>query len=220
MDTVSDATPEGLVSPPEIETQWKFLAQLHLLLSLWRRAEEVGWSYSNNFITWPMQMSSSQNWTRDISLVEKCVNHYTTDALNVMVTLFFHLWEVYGVYCTAFPETRALQHHIHTCHLFFKNEPRETLEIFPFLYFIKKIPTQPKRKKKKICAFNKEKEIYIHSELNENIMLCVQSCCMCLNPTIKTKHHSKRKRKISYLIHSCIEKAKEWGIISFFSAAV
>lgn len=32
---------------------------------------------------------------------------------------------------------------------FFKNEPRETLEIFPFLYFIKKIPTQPKRKKKK-----------------------------------------------------------------------
>lgn len=92
---------------------------------------------------------------------------------------------------------------------FFKNEPRETLEIFPFLYFIKKIPTQPKRKKKKICAFNKEKKIYIHSELNENIMLCVQSCCMCLNPTIKTKHHSKRKRKISYLIHGCIEKAKE-----------
>lgn len=35
------------------------------------------------------------------------------------------------------------------CHLFFQNEPRETLEIFPFLYFIKKkIPTQPKRGKK------------------------------------------------------------------------
>lgn len=194
------------MSPPEIETQWKFLAQLHLLLSLWRTAEEVEATATTLLLD---QCRCRHPRIEPGIFPLKCVNHYTTEALNVMVTLFFHLGEVYGVYCTAFPETRVLQHHIHTCYLFFKNEPRETLEIFPFLYFIKKIPTQPKRKKKKICAFNKEKKIYIHSELNENIMLCVQSCCMCLNPTIKTKHHSKRKRKISYLIHGCIEKAKE-----------
>lgn len=49
------------------------------------------------------------------------------------------------------------------CYLFFKNEPRETLEIFPFLYFIKKNTNTTEKGEKKICAFNKETHAYILS---------------------------------------------------------
>lgn len=41
------------------------------------------------------------------------------------------------------------------CYLFFQNEPRETLEIFPFLYFIKKNTNTTEKGKKRYVHLTK-----------------------------------------------------------------